>query len=430
MKSSRRRIVPPTDPSITIDGEKCIACVACSKACPTQAIRVRENLARVNQELCIACGGCYRACPHEAVLPRTSSRADLGKFKYKVALPSLTLYAQFGRDVHPAHVLEGLKLLGFDATYDISWMCEMIAGATDAYLSECSGPWPKISVTCPAILRLIQCRYRDLLQNLVPIETARELSAKLLRRKLTAEQNLKPEEIGLFFITPCTAIMNSIVAATGLEQSYLDGALSISEIFAPLREAIGKVKQNPVVADLSPKGLLWAAGGGEIAGMRNANTLTASGLADTRYIFDRIESGKFQQVDFIEMYICPGGCVNGPLVMEQRYAAQRTIQRMAKELGTRAPVKEEKVRLLLREHFFDFESEIKARPIHTLGGDLREKIARKKKREEILSKLPRKDCAACGAPDCATHAHDVVAGEAKVEDCVFVLLDQLKKEKS
>ena len=102
-------------------------------------------------------------------------------------------------------MLRALPQVGFDATYDMSWMCEMVAGATDAYLSECGGPWPKISVTCPAIVRLVQIRYPELLAHLVPIETARELAAKLLRRKARGRApSSHPTEIGIFFITPCT----------------------------------------------------------------------------------------------------------------------------------------------------------------------------------------------------------------------------------
>ncbi|MFH1016590.1 MAG: [Fe-Fe] hydrogenase large subunit C-terminal domain-containing protein [Pseudomonadota bacterium] len=415
--------------SITIDKAKCVACVECCKACPTKAIRVRDRLALIDADLCIDCGECVRACPYEAVRPMMSSRSDLGRFKYKVAMPSLTVYAQFGHEVHPGQILEGLKHLGFDDTYDISWMCEMIGGATDAHLSESKGPWPKISVTCPAILRLIQIRYPDLVAHVVPIETARELSAKLLRRKLVNDLHLDPKEIGIFFITPCTAIMNSIVAPVGIGESYLDGALSIAEIYGPLRDAIARVPRTKNTAELSPKGLLWAMAGGEIAGMRNANTMTVRGLQDIQFVFDRIESGRFAGVDFIEAYICPDGCVNGPLTVEGRYAAHRTIQRLAKELGSCAPVKEEKVRALLREHFFDFEDEIRARELKTAGGDLRGAVARRKKREEILSRLPRKNCAACGAPDCPTLAEDIVRNEAKLEDCVFVELERLRKEK-
>ena len=252
----------PRSHSILISEADCVACIDCSKACPTKAIRVPERTAVVNGDLCIDCGACIRACRFKAVRAQTSSSSDLKRFKYTVALPSLTLYAQFGRDIHPEQVLAGLKEIGFDDTYDISWMCEMLAGATDAFLSECDGPWPKISVTCPAIVRLVQIRYPDLIDNLIPVEVSRELAAKLLRRKLAAEKGLAPDEIGLFFITPCSAIMNSIVDPVGLEQSYLDGAISISEIYGPLLHAIKKLGPVEPTGRISPRGLLWAMSGG------------------------------------------------------------------------------------------------------------------------------------------------------------------------
>ena len=413
---------------LEIDPTECVGCVDCCKGCPTQAIRVRDRLAVVDSELCIDCGGCIRNCRYHAVRAKTSSRSDLKKFKHTVALPSLTLYAQFGRDVDPGLVLQALTGIGFNRTYDISWMCEMLAGATDAYLSECRGPWPKISVTCPAIVRLIQLRYPDMVANLVPIETARELAAKLLRRKLSYELGLKPEEIGLFFITPCSAIVNSIHNPVGLDESYLDGAFAISELFGPLLEGIKESRGAEAPASISSRGLLWAMAGGEIAGMRNKNTMTVRGVRDVLGVFDRLEAGKFQAVDFIEAYICPDGCVSGQLTVEGRHAAHRNIQQIVGRLGDQKHVDEAKVRSLLREHFFAIEEQFTARPIRPLGRDLREAVARKKEEEAILARLPRKDCAACGAPGCATLAGDIVRGKASIDHCVFVKLDRLQKD--
>jgi Na+-translocating ferredoxin:NAD+ oxidoreductase RNF subunit RnfB len=420
----------PRSHSILISEADCVACIDCSKACPTKAIRVPERTAVVNGDLCIDCGACIRACRFKAVRAQTSSSSDLKRFKYTVALPSLTLYAQFGRDIHPEQVLAGLKEIGFDDTYDISWMCEMLAGATDAFLSECDGPWPKISVTCPAIVRLVQIRYPDLIDNLIPVEVSRELAAKLLRRKLAAEKGLAPDEIGLFFITPCSAIMNSIVNPVGMEQSYLDGAISISEIYGPLLHAIKKLGPVEPTGRISPRGLLWAMSGGEIAGMRNKNTMAVRGVRDIQYVFDHIEAGKFQSVDFIEAYICPDGCVSGQLVIEGRYGAQRNITAIVDRLGNQPLVKEEKVRSLLREHFFDLEKDIPARAYRRPTRDLREAIQRKREEESIRSRLPGKDCAACGAPDCATLAEDIVRGEAATERCVFVRIEQLERDLS
>ncbi len=407
----------------------CVGCVACTRACPSGAIRVRGHLARLQSELCIECGECVRVCKYDAAKPATTEPRDFERFEYTVAIPSLTLYAQFGRDVAPWQVLAALEAYGFDEAHDLSWMCESIAAATDALLTKGSAPWPKISVTCPAVVRLIQLRYPGLIGNLVPLETARELQAKLLRRRIAEERGIAPDAIGIFFITPCTAIMSSILDPVGLEQSYLDGAISIRDLYGPLLREIRKGEATPKPdTAVSTRGLLWAMAGGEIAGMRNANTMTVKGVQDVQYVFDHIEAGKFQGVDFIEAYICPDGCVSGGLTIEGRYAAQRSIQEIAKRAGEEHRVQEEKVRSLLESHFFDLEEAIKARPVRPLDGDLRAAIARRRQQEEIERQLPKKDCAACGAPGCMELAEDVVRGRATLDDCVFVRIERLQKE--
>ena len=418
--------------SIVFDPLRCVGCVDCCKSCPTGAIRVRGGCAVADPELCIDCGECIRWCRHGAMQAATATPADLRRFKYTVALPSLTLYSQFGRDVEPGQVLQALRTLGFDDVYDLSAMCDMHASATDAYLSECRGPWPKISVTCPAVIHLIQLRYPDMIDNLLPIETARELAAKLLRRRLVAEKGLDPGDIGIFFITPCSAILQSINHPEALEASYLDGAFSITEFYGPLLRAIkagGRVENPPTISE---RGLLWAMAGGEIAGLRNANTITVGGVRDVLRVFDHIEEGKLQAVDFIEAYICPDGCISGQLTMEGRYAARRTVQHLVRRRGLRtgegAVALEEKVRAMLREHFFDLEEHLQARPVRPLGRNLREAAARKREEERVLTELPARNCAACGAPSCAAHAEDVVRGQAALDDCVFVRIKQLQEE--
>jgi len=421
---------PRSTHAIVFDRERCVGCVDCCKACPTGAIRVRDGCAAADPDLCIDCGECIRWCRHGAMHAATDTTADLRRFRYTVALPSVTLYSQFGRNVEPGQVLAALRTLGFDDVFDLSAMCDMHASATDAYLSECRGPWPKVSVTCPAIIHLIQLRYPDMLENLLPIETARELAAKLLRRRLAAEKGLLPGEIGIFFVTPCSAILQSIHHPEALEASYLDGAFSIAELYAPLLKLIragGPVENPPPVSE---RGLLWAMAGGEIAGLRNANTITVAGVRDVLRVFDHIEEGKLRSVDFIEAYICPDGCISGQLTVENRYAARRAVQQIVHRHGRRAgegaAVSEEKVRAMLREHFFDVEEHLTARSVRPLGRDLFERAASKREEERVLSGLPHRDCAACGAPDCAAHARDVATGRAALDDCVFVRIRELE----
>ncbi len=64
-----------------------------------------------------------------------------------------------------------------------------------------------------------------------------------------------------------------------------------------------------------------------------------------------------------------------------------------------------------------------------LARDLREAIALKREKDALMERLPRKDCAACGAPDCATLADDIVRGKAQLDDCVFVRLETLEEDR-
>ena len=417
--------------SIVRDDTRCVGCVACCKACPTRAIRVRDGRQTVSAALCIDCGECIRACPHDALTARTSTPSDLARFRYTVAIPSTAVYSQFGRGVTPEQIAGALLQTGFSAFDDVSWMCQMVGGAVDTYLSECKGPWPKVSATCPAVVRLILQRYPDLIPHVVPVETPRELTAKVARRKAAETTGLSPDQIGIFYITPCTAILQSIVSPLGLQESHFDGAFSLAELYGPLVRAV-KAGCPPVSEEsFNHEGLRWGLTGGESAGMRNLNSLAVSGVTEVVRVFDSIEAGKFQALDFIEAHICPDGCVGGQLLVEGRQSARHALRGMlahVRERSTHGPTRwaqEEKVRSMFRERFFDMEEEIRAKPLMRGPSDLQHAILLRQERARVLAMLPRRDCAACGAPDCETFAADVVTDQADVNECVFLKLQQL-----
>jgi ArsR family metal-binding transcriptional regulator len=49
--------------------------------------------------------------------------------------------------------------------------------------------------------------------------------------------------------------------------------------------------------------------------------------------------------------------------------------------------------------------------------ELSRNLERQSRVEEILSRLPRRECGVCGCPDCRTFAEDVVDGLASLEEC-------------
>ena len=54
----------------------CIACHICEKNCPSGAIVVEENLARIDQSKCTHCGTCAQKCPKKAIFTTHASAAD------------------------------------------------------------------------------------------------------------------------------------------------------------------------------------------------------------------------------------------------------------------------------------------------------------------------------------------------------------------
>ena len=70
--------------------------------------------------------------------------------------------------------------------------------------------------------------------------------------------------------------------------------------------------------------------------------------------------------------------------------------------------------------------EVEYDPILRLDADLSVAMKKMQETRQIEKELPGVDCAACGSPSCRAFAEDVVAGTAKMSDCLLRLKNQLK----
>lgn len=408
--------------SIRIDKKKCIGCVRCMKSCPTTAIRVRHNKAKINYDRCIDCGECLRVCPYDAVIPITTSTADINKFTYRVALPSPVLYSQFGQYIMPNEILTVLRETGFDYVYDEAVMCEMTSMAIEEYLEEHKSPRPMISSTCPVVVRLIQRLFPSLCELIIPIEPPREVAAKNLRIEISEKHKIPKDSIGIIHITPCAAKMVSINRPETMQKSHLDGALSIHDIYNEVMMKLKKLKRPSMLEKhhpISSIGIGWTIAGGEIRGLKYLYSVSVSGVYDTIKILEDVESGKLKNIEYLECFICPDGCVGGPLTVENRFVARSNVLRLIRTYGDKETVSSHAVQKLYREKFFSFEAAVKPKPFLPLDKDRKRAIKKIEFIEEILAKLPGTDCGVCGAPYCRTFAEDVARGEAELKDCLF-----------
>jgi iron only hydrogenase large subunit-like protein len=416
--------------SLQINIEKCRGCVHCLTGCPTKAIRIKNGKANIINELCIDCGECIRFCPQDAIDSRTTSFLDLNAFQYKVAIPATVLYGQFDNATLPSEILFALRRVGFDYVYELSTINELNNSAFDKYLHNHPKPRPLISSTCPVVVRLIQRLYPSLCELIVPIEPAREIAAKILRANLPRVLKISPAGIGIIHITPCPAKMVSINHPASMEKSYLDGAISIRDIFKPIFQVLQQSKEETIMCHLFPEtifsgiGMGTALSGGETRGLKNHRTVAVSGIRDTIRVLNQVELGLLKDMDLLECTVCPDGCVGGPLAVENRFLAKSRILRLINLMGERIVVDSSDTDLLYHKDFMSFQHPLKPVPAPPLDPDPAQAIQKANRRNELFKQLPGKDCGACGAPDCWTLADDVIRGMAALTDCPF-----MKKEK-
>lgn len=401
--------------SVRLDEEKCKGCINCIKRCPTGAIRVRRGKAYIISERCIDCGECIRICPNHAKYAEKYSFNEILEYKYRIALPAPTLYGQFNNLDDIDYVLNGFLQLGFDDVFEVSVGAELVSDATRLYMKRQDIVRPVISSACPAIVRLIRVRFPNLIPNVLDLNAPLEEAARIARERAVEKTGLLPEEIGVFFITPCTAKITAIKQPICNEKSHISGVFAIKDIYPVL---VGQMDKLTNVQPLKNSGILgvgWASSGGESAALIKERYLAADGIENVIKVLEEVEDEKLNDLDFIELNACAGGCVGGPLTVENPYVAKARLQRLRKYLPVSCNhLETEEIPVCMQ-----WEKPLAPVNIMKLDEDLRRAMEKMAKMNEIEKTLPGLDCGTCGAPSCRDLAEDIVRGKASIEDCVF-----------
>lgn len=403
--------------SVRLDDEKCLGCTNCIKRCPTEAIRVRNKKAYIISDRCIDCGECIRVCPHHAKYAVSEHLEELSKYKYNVALPAPALYGQFNNLENVDYVLTGLKRMGFDKVVEVSKAAEFVSSATRAMMDTGELKKPVISTACPAVVRLIRTRFPNLLGNILPLYAPVDFAARIARKEVTAETGLSDEEIGVFFISPCPAKRTAIKTPLGYEKSGVDGAIAIKEIYPQLVQIMDKLKPEEIepLNDSGIIGVGWASSGGEAAGLLKERHLAADGIENVINVLEELEDEKLNDLDFIELNSCTGGCVGGVFTVENPYVAKARIQRLRKFM----PVSCNSIGKEYELEELGLTQEITPSPAMKLADNVVKAMRMMSQLRDIEASLPGLDCGICGAPSCRALADDIVRGYAEETDCVL-----------
>jgi hypothetical protein len=346
----------------------------------------------------------------------------IGEFKYCVALPDPSLYGQFQHLDDINIVLTALLEIGFDHVFETARAGDILAD----YMRQCIAAGslkvkPQISSACPAILRLIRLRFPKLIPNVAQIPSPLELAAVMARQEAVEETGLKPEDIGIFAIVPCSCEVTAAQAA-GASQQSIDVCLAARDVYLKLLEPMKNCKEVKQLSSAGVMGMGWAFVGGESASRLNESYVAVDGIENCIRMLEEIEDGRLPEADFIELNACVQGCVGGCFNVENPYGARMRIKKLMRGMPAS------------RNHYDETQlsrdvlqgRELQYIPALLLDEDRFAAMEKLMKINKLERTLPGLDCGSCGAPSCHALAEDVILGRASEEDCIFKVRERTR----
>lgn len=413
--------------SVMLEKDKCKGCTTCLKHCPTEAIRVYGGSAHIIKERCIDCGACIKYCSYHAKVAVTEPLARINDFKIKVALPAPTLYGQFKGLTDISRLLDALIAIGFDDVYEVARGAEYVSQeiAKRVRNRRVHNGMPLISSACPAIVRLIQVRFPELLDNMIDVISPMEAAAIAARKRVCRNMSAKPEDVGIFFLTPCPAKMTEVRAPQSIKKSNVDGVISIMDIYGLLNAEIKRARHFPNLQHAGARGVAWAQSGGEMLAVGVENSLAVDGIENVIQVLESIEDGDLSDLDYFEGLACVGGCLGGPLTFENTYVAKNRLRKLTDKIPkatAQDQIEQELTSEEMQTHLL-----LQPNPAMKLDNDFYTALQKMQQIEQIYSELPGLDCGSCGSPSCRALAEDVVLGFAVELDCIFKLKQKIQQ---
>ena len=404
--------------SVSLDISKCKGCTTCLKRCPTEAIRIRDGHAKINSSRCIDCGECIKVCPYKAKRATHDLLCAMDDFKYTVALPAPALYGQFDNMTSIDYIIDGLYRLGFDDVYEVACAAEIVSAYTRLYLGGDDIKKPVISSACPVITRMIAMNFPYLRENIIPLLPPAEVAARLAReRALDAHPELLPDDIGIFFISPCPAKVSYVKNGFAGERNNIDRVVSVRDVYFRLLDVMKHENVPERTASSGMIGIGWAATGGESSAVFNDRYLAADGIENCIRVLEQIDNEDFTDLDFIELNACSGGCVGGAMTVANAYIAKARLQTLKRYLPV-SPNRPDGSAIPQDDRSDET-------PEYDTGTQLSEDRAEAMRMmsdiESITEELPGLDCGSCGAPTCAAFAEDIVKNETCADECTIIM---------
>ena len=365
---------------------KCIKCMRCIEVCDKiQTLKIWDvkgsgsrttvgvRLNRVFTEAdCALCGQCITHCPTGAL----SIRDDTAKVTAALEDPEITTVVQVAPAVRAAWAEEfglpkgttaigkmvaGLKALGFDYVFDTNFTADLTimeegSEFIQRFTHRDQYRWPMFTSCCPGWVRFVKSQYPEYTTNLSTAKSPQQMFGAVAKSYFAQKIGVDPHKMRVISIMPCSAkkaecayepfrdacgdpdvdvVLTTREMArlfkadrilpdklpdwefdsplgTGTGAAVIFGATG-GVMDAALRSAYYLVTgKNPDADAFTPvRGSKpWKEAVFEIPGAGKVRVAVVSSLGATRKLMEALDRGEVEY-DFVEVMACPGGCAGG-----------------------------------------------------------------------------------------------------------------------
>ncbi|MDR2231548.1 MAG: 4Fe-4S binding protein, partial [Tannerella sp.] len=334
--------------ALEIRPDICVGCSHCMRVCPTEALRVVRGKAVLLPDWCIDCGECFRVCPTRAIWIVDDDIKQIFKYKHRILLVPSVFFGQFENKISMETINGILNEMGFTEVAAVEQSVDLLKTEMVQYVE--THPGTVISSFCPAVIRLIQVRFPMLVDHIMQLMPPLEVTARFYMQ-LYEDKGIKPEEIGIFYVTPCAAKIAAIKDPVGGYTSPIHGVINMDNLYNKVYLAYKNKKGGfdssnlmPISSSLSSAGVRWPMTGGEARHVKG-RALAIDGMDNVIEFLEKLENEEVKDVDFLELRVCDESCAGGILACGNRFLTVEYLKQMADAMPQNHEYNEEYQRL-------------------------------------------------------------------------------------